>query len=237
MSILNVNTIQPVGSAQTVTVSATDLKIGTTTLSSGGSGVFVGNLTGNVTGNINSSGVSTVTTLQGSSNTISIPTGHRVVGVDTGSVYAPGMLLQRQVKVFTAEVQLAQQSHLTIFTSDTFNLRRASSRVYITVIAHHGKRASGEHQFSVRALRNGTIVTQNMSSADAVTFDVERGPDTANAALHELTPFAFYDEPNTTGNLTYVFAAARPNAGYPTVFFNFGGNTGRSVMILEEIAQ
>ena len=64
MSILNVNTIQPVGSAQTVTVSATDLKIGTTTLSSGGSGVFVGNLTGNVTGNINSSGVSTVTTLK-----------------------------------------------------------------------------------------------------------------------------------------------------------------------------
>ena len=36
MSILNVNTIQPVGSAQTITVSATDLKIGSTTLSSGG---------------------------------------------------------------------------------------------------------------------------------------------------------------------------------------------------------
>ena len=35
MSILNVNTIQPFGSAQTVTVSATDLKIGTTTLQSG----------------------------------------------------------------------------------------------------------------------------------------------------------------------------------------------------------
>jgi len=36
MSILNVNTIQPVGSAQTITVSATDFKIGSTTLSSGG---------------------------------------------------------------------------------------------------------------------------------------------------------------------------------------------------------
>jgi hypothetical protein len=61
-------------------VSATDLKIGTTTLSSGGSGTFVGNVTGNVTGNVignitgnvagnvtgnlNSSGVSTITTLQ-----------------------------------------------------------------------------------------------------------------------------------------------------------------------------
>jgi hypothetical protein len=98
MSILNVNTIQPVGSAQTVTVSATDLKIGTTTLSSGGSGVFVGNLTGNVTGNltgnINSTGVSTVTTLRGSSNTISIPTGHKIVGTDIGSVYAPGTIVQ-----------------------------------------------------------------------------------------------------------------------------------------------
>jgi|688.fasta_scaffold45052_4 hypothetical protein len=36
MSILNVNTIQPVGSGQTVTVSATDLKIGTTSLNSSG---------------------------------------------------------------------------------------------------------------------------------------------------------------------------------------------------------
>jgi hypothetical protein len=83
MSILNVNTIQPVGSAQTVTVSATDFKIGTTTLSSGGSGTFVGNVTGNVagnvTGNLNSSGVSTITTLQGSSNTITIPSGQTVL--------------------------------------------------------------------------------------------------------------------------------------------------------------
>lgn len=173
----------------------------------------------------------------GSGNIVTVPTGHRVVGVDTGGFIAPGMLLQRQVKVFTAEVQLAQQTHLTILTSDTFNLKRASSRVYITVIAHHGKRASGEHQFSVRCQRNGITVTQNMSSADGVVFDVERGPDTANASLHELTPFAFYDEPNSTDNLTYTFQAARPSGSYPTIFFNFNGNTGRSVMILEEIAQ
>jgi hypothetical protein len=83
MSILNVNTIQPVGTGQTVTVSATDLKIGTTTLSSGGSGTFVGNvtgnITGNVTGNINSTGISTLTTIRGSSNTITIPSGQTVI--------------------------------------------------------------------------------------------------------------------------------------------------------------
>ena len=214
-----------------------DVGVSTITFGSNIQGNITGNITGNVTGNINSTGISTFTTIQGSSNTITVPTGHRVVGVDTGGFIAPGMILQRQVKVFTTEVQLAQQSHLTIFTSDNFNLRRSTSRVYITVIAHHGKRATGEHQFSVRALRNGTIVTQNLSSNDDVTFDVERGPEPTGSALHELTPFMFFDQPNTTANLTYVFQAARPNSGYPTVFFNFNSNTGRSVMILEEVAQ
>jgi hypothetical protein len=72
MSILNVNTIQPVGSGQTVTVSATDLKIGTTTLSSSGSGTFVGN--------VNSSGVSTFASVNASGNV-------SISGIVTASQY------------------------------------------------------------------------------------------------------------------------------------------------------
>ena len=56
MSILNVNTIQPVGSAQTVTVSATNLKIGSTTLQSGS--ITLGNSVLSST----STGISTSTT-------------------------------------------------------------------------------------------------------------------------------------------------------------------------------
>ena len=48
MSILNVNQIQPVGSGQTVTISATNIDTGSATVNAG---TFTGNLTGNVTGN------------------------------------------------------------------------------------------------------------------------------------------------------------------------------------------
>ena len=56
MSILNVNQIQPVGSGQTVTISATNIDTGSATVTAG---TFTGNLTGNVTGNVTSSSTST----------------------------------------------------------------------------------------------------------------------------------------------------------------------------------
>jgi hypothetical protein len=90
-----------------IIVNNIEADVGVSTITFGSN--IQGNITGNVTGNINSTGISTFTTIQGSSNTITVPTGHRVVGVDTGGFIAPGMILQRQVKVFTTEVQLAQQ--------------------------------------------------------------------------------------------------------------------------------
>ena len=69
MSILNVNQIQPVGSGQTVTISATNIDTGSATVTAGTftgnvtgnvTGDVTGNLTGNVTGNVTASGVSTL---------------------------------------------------------------------------------------------------------------------------------------------------------------------------------
>ena len=146
-----------------------------------------------------------------------------------------GSIVQRQIDQTFTEVQLNQQSHLTIFSSSNFNARRANSRIHITCHVHHGKRNSGEHQFSVRLLRNGTLVTAALSSASGVNFDCVRQDQTN---IHGFTSFHFYDEPNSTGNITYTFQAARP-AAYPVVFFNFpsSANVGGSTMIIDEIAQ
>jgi len=65
MSILNVNQIQPVGSGQTITVSASDISANTTTITAN---KFVGDLTGstgNIDGNINSTGISTFSVIAG----------------------------------------------------------------------------------------------------------------------------------------------------------------------------
>lgn len=148
--------------------------------------------------------------------------------------YSPGMLVQRQITVFTSEVQFNSTSHTTIFTASQFTPRLSSSRIYITANIHHGKRAAGEHQFSNRVLRNGTVVTQNASSTDAVAYDVMR----YNIVdLHRHSTYYYYDEPGSTSPITYTWQAAVPTAGFPTIFFNFSSNTGRSAIIIEEIAQ
>ena len=73
MSILNVNQIQPVGSGQTVTISATNISAGSATVTAG---TFSGNLTGNVT----SSGISTF------SDTVNVGAGKsiRLYGATSG---------------------------------------------------------------------------------------------------------------------------------------------------------
>ena len=153
----------------------------------------------------------------------------------TSANMTAGSILQRQFTTSYTEVQVAQQSHKTIFSSSTFNAKRANSRIHITCHLAHGKRAGGEHQFSVRLLRNGTLVTAHLSSASGVNYDVIRHNQTD---LHTFTSFHFYDEPNSTGNITYTIQAVRPNAGYPTVYFNFASNNpAGSTMIIDEIAQ
>ena len=59
MSILNVNTIQPVGSGQTITVSATNISAPSTVVTASS---FVGPLTGNVTGNVSGGSFSGIST-------------------------------------------------------------------------------------------------------------------------------------------------------------------------------
>jgi len=73
MSILNVNQIQPVGSGQTVTISATNIDTGSATVTAG---TFTGNLTGNVTGNVTSSSTSTF------SNGLNVTGGSVGIGTD-----------------------------------------------------------------------------------------------------------------------------------------------------------
>ena len=99
MSILNVNQIQPVGSGQTITVSASDITASSATVTASN---FTGNVTGNVTGDITTTQITVGTgaTISGSTNTIIASTngserlritGIGSVGINTTS---PATLLQ-----------------------------------------------------------------------------------------------------------------------------------------------
>ena len=146
-----------------------------------------------------------------------------------------GSILQRQFTNFSTEVQVAQQSHKDIFSSNTFNAKRANSRIHITCHLAEGRRSAGAWQYSVRLLRNGTLVTAALSSGTGVLFDVRRE---SQNDYHGFSTFHFYDEPNSTANITYTIQATRPNSSYETVYFNFASNNpASSTMIIDEIAQ
>ena len=88
MSILNVNQIQPVGSGQTITVSATDITASSSTISAN-------SFSGNVTGNINATGISTFNVITGVS-TIGVTTIH-VTGINDLTYPTAGPLGRRNL--------------------------------------------------------------------------------------------------------------------------------------------
>jgi len=98
MSILNVNQIQPVGSGQTVTISATNISAGSATVTAG---TFTGNLTGNVTGN--ATGLSGSPTLSGIT---SVSTTNLTVN---GNAYPNGGPLSNRNIVINGAMQVAQR--------------------------------------------------------------------------------------------------------------------------------
>jgi hypothetical protein len=179
-----------------------------------------------------------VDTLQGlTSGQVTLPTGHKIKGTDVGSVVAPGTLVQRQVYSFKSQVVVSSQSFVDVFTC-SFTPKFASSRLYLNCNLHYGKRAAGEMQFPHKFLRNSSEVTNNMTYVvGGSLYDVMRFPDTTQANGHMHILYQAYDEPATTSLISYKFQLLKTNAGYADVYINFSGNTGGSVITIDEIAQ
>ena len=116
MSILNVNQIQPVGSGQTITVSASDIAASSATVTANN---FTGNVTGNVTGNINATGISTFNVITGVS-TIGVTTIH-VTGINDLSYPTAGPLSNRNL-IQNGAMQVSQRG--TSFTSNGYCVDR-----------------------------------------------------------------------------------------------------------------
>ena len=215
-------------------------------------GNVTGNLSGNVTGNINSSGVSTITTLsstniigvstagittvyatalRGISNTITIPSGHKLVGTDTGSVYAPGSIIQSVTYTIPSSVTFSSSSYVTAYTTSITPLFTTSKLLHIfwakTVLLNSSTQAAQEY----RVTRNGTLVWssswQNYFNRSVVATDIYPPCD-----------FIQVDTPATTSTLTYNFDGRiyGGNANGWTIGDLNGGSGPRGQWTILEIA-
>jgi hypothetical protein len=223
MSILNVNTIQPVGTGQTVTVSATDLKIGTTTLSSGGSGTFVGNvtgnITGNVTGNVNSSGVSTITTLQ--TGAIQTTAGKPILN-STGSI----LQVVSTTKTDTFTVATTTYTDVTGLSA-SITPSSTSSKILVMCYAHCI--SNSQQAIYIRITRGGSTISGSLSSAGSVTgttvaIQSSSGFITYAGAAYQVTPLRldYLDSPASTSSQTYQIQV-RGGSSANNIYVNYQG--------------
>ena len=203
--------------------SGTDINVSGIVTASGFVGTVTGNITGNlsgnVTGNVNATGVSTLTTListnisgvstagittvyttslRGTSNTITIPTGHKLVGTDTGSVYSPGSIVQVITYDIPSLVTFASSGYATGYTTTITPIYASSKLLHMfwakTTLLNSSSQAAQDY----RVTRNGTLVWssswQNYFNRSVVATDIYPPCD-----------FIQVDTPATTSTLTYNF--------------------------------
>ena len=139
----------------------------------------------------------------GASNIVTVPTGHKVVGVDTGSVRAPGSVLQ-VVTTNKTDVFSTTSASMTDVTglSATITPFSASSRILVHFSVNMGNNA----QYNLAAgdiTRNGTAIAlgDTAGSRQRCTFGTQEG-----GTIHgDMRCYAgsYLDSPSSTSALTY----------------------------------
>jgi hypothetical protein len=226
MSILNVNTIQPVGSGQTITVSATNISAPSTTITANS---FSGNVTGNVTGSVSGgsfSGISTagittayVTNLAGVGigTSIQVASGSKIVGLSTGSIAYPGAVLQ-VIQTIKKDTWTASGTDGTTFygpvTGYAATITPTSTSSKILVICSMFC-SSGYWELQGRLVRNGSNITESWGdvrgsrtrcSFVANVYDV-------NGYYWYPINYTYLDSPGVTTATTYS-VTLNPYSGY-----------------------
>ena len=191
-----------------------------------------------------------ISTVSGSGN-ITIPTGVKVVGTDTGSIAAPGHVIQTVYAQYAGFTTTATSSWVE-YLSSTITPKFATSKILIQSITCYGgvdnsysagkcgRTISGGSEV---AMRLGDGVDPETRFTDA-SFGLQMNGSANDIYKMWHTPFNFLDSPTTTNTITYKLygkadAASRQlrinrHHSYPGDGYNPPPNT---TLILTEIAQ
>lgn len=169
----------------------------------------------------------TISTVSGSGN-ITIPTGVKVVGTDSGSIVAPGQVIQLVHGLHATEKSLSNSSwadtDLQLSITPKFN----TSKIYVLYIMQFRIYSpNSDTGIGFRLLRNGTVIEEAVTTYDNYVYDgggqtEYRGSDTET----------YLDSPATTSALTYKIQG-NPYSGQVRVH----SDNNKSRMTLMEIAQ
>ena len=215
MSTIKVDTIQ------------TRTGSGNITASNNIAGNLVGDVTGNTTGT-HTGNIATNSITTQSGTTITIPTGKTLVGTDTVSIKAPGMVVQVVHSTFNTQTYKASTSTGTTGHAATITPKYSNSKI---LISHKGtcyNEGNNLHQY--RTVYRGS--TNLASSGEGLTL---HSAGASSMGRWSSIGFDYLDSPNTTSATTYTMHY-RGNSSSSNTYYCYGANYPQ-VMVLYEIAQ
>jgi len=160
--------------------------------------------------------------------TITIPTGKTLVGTDTVSIKAPGMIVQVVHSTFATQIYKASTSTSTTGHAATITPKYSNSKI---LICHKGtvyNEGVNLHQY--RTVYRGS--TNLAPSGEGLTL---HSAGDNNAGRWSSIGFDYLDSPNTTSATTYTIHY-RGNSSSSNTYYCYGTNYPQ-VLVLYEIAQ
>lgn len=131
------------------------------------------------------------------SNTITIPTGHKINAVDAGAISAPGSIVQHSYQYITNIVSSSSTSYADIGGNGTMSFTPKFSTSLIRI--HFHVAISGKGAF--RLMRNGTSLAD--PSSGYVFFTPTTQSDWNSSSHRRISSIYWLDTPNTTSAIEY----------------------------------
>jgi len=173
------------------------------------------------------------------SGTIYVGSGSSLVGVDAGSLYAPGQIIQTQhaqcaaVRYSIASADISAIPDLSV----TFTPKLSTSKILLTAVFN----TNALHVSTWGFLKNGSVIytNTNTNSAGSIATTYHNTATTSTDYMHNIS-IHFWDTAGTTSAITYQAAGCASWAGTTyTLFINDrNSNDMRSIssMTVQEIA-
>ena len=172
---------------------------------------------------------------------ITVPTGQKIVGTDTGSIVAPGQILQR---VITKGVATSHEN-TTSSTLVTSNFLRGvitakESNSIFCIVAWHGMMHTQAGTIGwvnlERAMNGGSVKVQTGGSYDGNSYvDLSIGSSSYDNMYFPLS-FHYSDSPSATAGTQITYAMLFARQGGSNSFY-FIHNNGPYYFEITEIAQ
>ena len=174
-------------------------------------------------------------------NTITVPTGQKIVGTDAGSIVAPGQILQRVITKGVATTHESTTS-TTLVTSNYLRgvITAKESNSIFCIVAWHGMMHTQMGTIGYvnleRAMNGGSVKVQTGGSYDGSSYvDISIGSGSYDNMYFPLS-FHYSDSPNATAGTQITYASLFARQGGSNAFY-FIHNHGPYYFEITEIAQ